>query len=78
MEILRFKYNMTPPKTGIHTHESPLQRLNIHTKYATYLNALFPSIQNTRLVEINDWKNSQQIEYLNLQRESPTKIEMKS
>jgi hypothetical protein len=43
LELLRLKYNMTPPNTGPHVLESPLQRAGVNSRYKDYLDALYPS-----------------------------------
>jgi hypothetical protein len=40
--IFRFRRNLSPPYTGPHNRESPLERCNVRSKYANYLDALFP------------------------------------
>jgi len=42
LEILRLKNNLSPPSTGPHQHESPLQRAGVNPRYTDYLDALFP------------------------------------
>ena len=42
LEIWRLKHNLSRPFTGIHNHECPLERCNIHSQYETYLDALYP------------------------------------
>jgi len=42
LEIWRLKHNLSSPFTGIHNHESPLERCGIHSRYNTYLDALYP------------------------------------
>lgn len=42
LELLRFHHNFTPPHTGQHRHESPLQRLGVRSQYKIYIDALFP------------------------------------
>ena len=41
-EIVRFHYNFTSPYTGYNKGTSPLERAGIHSKYKTYLDALYP------------------------------------
>nr|MDO8084824.1 hypothetical protein [Candidatus Sigynarchaeum springense] len=43
LELLRLKYNMTPPNTGPHVLESPLQRAGVNSRYKDYLDALYSS-----------------------------------
>lgn len=38
----RLRHNLTPPYTGPHNRQSPLERCGIHSRYANYLDALFP------------------------------------
>lgn len=40
--ILRLRHNLTPPYTGPHNHQSPLERAGIHSRFNNYLEALFP------------------------------------
>lgn len=40
-EILRFHHNFSKPYTGFRNDTCPLERLNIHSKYDNYLDALF-------------------------------------
>jgi hypothetical protein len=42
-ELLRLKYNMTPPNTGPHVLESPMQRAGVNSRYKDYLDALYHS-----------------------------------
>ncbi len=42
LEIWRLKHNLSRLFTGIHNHECPLERCNIHSRYKTYLDALYP------------------------------------
>jgi len=42
LEIWRLKHNLSQPFTGIHNHECPLERCNIHSRHKTYLDALYP------------------------------------
>ena len=42
LEIWRLKHNLSRPFTGIHNHECPLERCNIHPRFETYLDALYP------------------------------------
>ena len=41
-DIIRLRYNLTPPYTGPNREQSPLERAGIHPKVNDYLNALFP------------------------------------
>lgn len=50
LEILRLKSNLSPPNTGPHQHESPLQRAGINPRYENYLDALYPVKYHTRLM----------------------------
>ncbi|MHA1207076.1 MAG: hypothetical protein ACTSR4_07010 [Candidatus Hodarchaeales archaeon] len=56
LELLRFRHNFTPPKTGIHNRESPLKQVGIHSKYDNYIDALFQipmsfTLLQTQLIE---------------------------
>ena len=52
LEIWRLKHNLSPPFTGIHNHECPLERCSIHSRYKTYLDALYP----TNKAQIKEFK----------------------
>jgi len=43
LEIFRFKYNFSKPRTGPNRYQSPLERCGVHSRYKTYLDALFPN-----------------------------------
>ena len=42
LEIWRLKHNLSKPFTGFHNHKCPLERCNVHSRYKTYLDALYP------------------------------------
>jgi hypothetical protein len=50
-EIVRFHYNFSPPYTGINKGKSPLERAGVHSKYKTYLDALYP--EDRQKISIN-------------------------
>ncbi len=56
LEIWRLKHNLSRPFTGIHNHECPLERCNIHPRFKTYLDALYPmneaKIEEFKVVDI--------------------------
>ena len=56
LELLRLKHNMSPPNTGPHVHESPLQRAGVNSAYKDYLDALYPLNPPQNLM-INDEYN---------------------
>ncbi|OLS15277.1 MAG: hypothetical protein RBG13Loki_1058 [Promethearchaeota archaeon CR_4] len=41
-EIVRLRHNLTPPYTGPNNGTTPLERVGVHSRYADYLDALFP------------------------------------
>jgi hypothetical protein len=43
IEIFRFKYNFSKPRTGFNRDQSPLERCGVHSQYKSYLDALFPN-----------------------------------
>ncbi len=47
LEIVRLHHNLTPPFTGPHKGTSPLERAGVHSRYADYLDALFPASRAT-------------------------------
>ncbi len=52
LEIWRLKHNLSRPFTGIHNHECPLERCNVHSRFKTYLDALYP-MDETKIEEFN-------------------------
>jgi hypothetical protein len=50
LDLLRLKHNMSPPNTGPHVHESPLQRAGVNSPYKDYLDALYPVNARQRLI----------------------------
>jgi hypothetical protein len=54
LEIFRFKYNFSKPRTGPNRDQSPLERCGVHSQYKTYLDALFP---NQSLQDLDDRRN---------------------
>ena len=52
LEIWRLKHNLSRPFTGIHNHECPLERCNVHPRFKTYLDALYP-MDETKIEEFN-------------------------
>ena len=61
LEIWRLKHNLSRPFTGIHNHECPLERSGIHSRYKTYLDALY-SINEAQTEEFktvdNKWQKN--------------------
>lgn len=56
LDLLRLKHNMSPPNTGPHVHESPLQRAGVNSAYKDYLDALYPLSSQQNLM-IDDSTN---------------------
>ena len=73
LEIWRLKHNLSRPFTGIHNHECPLERCNIHPRHKTYLDALYPmdeaKFEEFKTIDIM-WQNynimGKLINYLNI------------
>jgi hypothetical protein len=56
LELLRLKHNLSRPNTGLHQHESPLQRAGITSRYEDYLDALYSTVSQP-CTEM-DWRST--------------------